>query len=65
MKIGSQRASKLQQNMSATYHLDRCVHCGKPENDEQFHQDGQCGSYQRVFIKDGTYFEDATERKQK
>ncbi len=60
MKTGTQQASKLQKNMSPTYHLDRCVHCDKPENDERYHQDGQCGNYQRIFIKAGTDFEDAT-----
>jgi len=60
MKIGIQQASKLQQNMSATHHLDRCIHCGKPEGDIRYHQDGECGSYQRIFIKTGTTFENAT-----
>lgn len=56
VKIGVVPANCLQNNLTARYYLDRCVHCGKKEAD---HVNGKCGSWQRIYVEAETSFEQA------
>lgn len=60
MKIGTVKSSELQNNLTASYYLDRCANCGRPEDK---HVNGKCGRWRRVFVEEGTTFEQARKEK--
>jgi hypothetical protein len=39
------------------FYLDECVHCGGQEHNEAHHRDGRCGRVKRMWVEQGTSFE--------
>jgi hypothetical protein len=66
MKVGVVTSAQIEasgigdayrRSLDAKYYLDFCAHCKGQKNNPQHHDDqGRCGRYRRVFVLDGTTF---------